>query len=54
LNMIRVSAFVYDIVRGGVLVSAVLIDRAASLELFSNWLGFKIRRSTRAASSLPH
>lgn len=54
LNMVRVSAFVYDIVRGGVLVSAVLIDRAASLELFSNWLGFKIRRSTRAASSFPH
>ena len=53
LNMIRVSAFVYDIVRGGVLVSAVLIDRAASLELFSNWLGFKMRRSTRPATSLP-
>lgn len=41
LNMIRVSAFIYDIVRGGVLVGAVLIDRAASVELFRNW--FKMR-----------
>lgn len=53
LNMVRVSAFIYDIVRGGVLVSAVLIDRAASLELFSNWLGVQARRSIPAQSSMP-
>lgn len=36
LNLIHASAFIYDIVRGAVLVGAVLIDRASTQELFRN------------------
>lgn len=38
LNLIHVSAFIYDIVRGSVLVGAVLIDRASTQDLFKKWL----------------
>ena len=38
LNLIHASAFIYDIVRGAVLIGAVLIDRAASLDLLGHWL----------------
>jgi ribose transport system permease protein len=37
LNLIHASAFIYDIVRGSVLIGAVLIDRASTLELFGSW-----------------
>jgi len=37
LNLIHASAFVYDIVRGSVLIGAVLIDRASTANLFSRF-----------------
>lgn len=40
LNLIHASAFIYDIVRGSVLVGAVLIDRATTLGLFKKWFSF--------------
>ena len=40
LNLIHASAFIYDIVRGSVLVGAVLIDRATTLGLFKKWSSF--------------
>ncbi len=46
LNLIHASAFIYDIVRGAVLIAAVLIDRAATLELFRNW--FTLRNPVMA------
>jgi ribose transport system permease protein len=48
LNLIHVSAFIYDIVRGGVLVGAVLIDRASSQQILKSKLGFLSRRKTEA------
>jgi len=44
LNLMHASAFIYDIVRGSVLIGAVLIDRASALELFRNW--FSLRNLT--------
>ena len=41
LNLIHASAFIYDIVRGAVLIGAVLIDRASALELFRKWTTWK-------------
>lgn len=46
LNLIHASAFIYDIVRGTVLIGAVLIDRASALELFRKW-------TTWRAAALP-
>lgn len=41
LNLIHASPFIYDIVRGSVLVGAVLIDRATTVESFGSW--FRLR-----------
>ncbi|MFP3854151.1 MAG: ABC transporter permease [Anaerolineales bacterium] len=38
LNLIGASPFIYDIVRGGVLIGAVSLDRAATADLMSEWL----------------
>jgi ribose transport system permease protein len=43
LNLINASAFIYDIVRGGVLVGAVLIDRASTMGVIKQWFSFKKR-----------
>lgn len=40
LNLIQASAFIYDIVKGSVLVGAVLVDRATTLGLFKKWFSF--------------
>jgi len=40
LNLINASPFIYDIVRGGVLVAAVLLDKAAAVEFFRQGLPF--------------
>ncbi len=40
LNLIHASAFIYDIVRGGVLIGAVLIDRASTQDVFKKWFSF--------------
>jgi ribose transport system permease protein len=37
LNLIHASAFIYDVVRGAVLIGAVLIDRAATVNLLKNF-----------------
>ena len=44
LNLINASAYVYDIVRGSVLVGAVLIDRASSLKGLGKLLPWKLRK----------
>lgn len=46
LNLMHASAFIYDIVRGGVLIGAVLIDRASTVELFRTW--FATQKSVAA------
>lgn len=43
LNLIHASPFIYDVVRGAVLVGAVLLDRAATAEWSWSWL--RIRSS---------
>jgi ribose transport system permease protein len=44
LNLINASAYVYDIVRGSVLVGAVLIDRASSLKGLGKLLPWKLKK----------
>lgn len=44
LNLINASPFIYDVVRGAVLIGAVLIDRAATAEVFSTGFPFNQRR----------
>ena len=45
LNLINASAYVYDIVRGSVLVGAVLIDRASSLKVLGKFMPKRWTRS---------
>lgn len=53
LNLINASAYVYDIVRGSVLVGAVLIDRASSLKYLGKFMPglFKKKEVTNQQTS---
>jgi ribose transport system permease protein len=50
LNLISASPFIYDVVRGAVLIGAVLIDRAAAVQLFKTGLPFLRQAETRQSA----
>jgi ribose transport system permease protein len=53
LNLISASPYIYDTVRGAVLVGAVMIDRASTLRLFTTGFPFNVlaaRHRSEAAS----
>jgi ribose transport system permease protein len=53
LNLISASPYIYDTVRGAVLVGAVMIDRASTVRLFTTGFPFNVlaaRHRSEAAS----
>jgi ribose transport system permease protein len=51
LNLIHASPFIYDIVRGAVLVGAVLLDRATTAEWSGSWLRIRSAAPSGLAGS---
>lgn len=45
LNLIHASPYIYDIVRGGVLVGAVFIDRLSAVQRAGSWSPLRLRLS---------